>query len=116
MNEEQLGAAMLEKRRAEFLSGRLPPPPCDKSKEHNSPMPVDGYEILALLREMGPTTANKISERIDLSSKKIGAVLSKLSTMRFAEKIELQKYKTSTHVSTAWVYQAVEKGFRYGDQ
>ena len=89
--EEQIGRQMLALRRKEFKGGRVKMPPCDAERFSKSNMPLNGYEVLGLLRHEKIATAKQLSEQTHLTQKEIAYSLMALARFKLVEKLTLER-------------------------
>lgn len=114
-SEKALGEAMIEYEREDYKNGeRKSPLPIDLEKVHNSDLPIRAFEVLRLLRKLGPSTAGELAEHIDMTTGQIAASCNSLRMKKFLTKDELQKrgYCHYTQKETflgGWIYSAVPK-------
>lgn len=114
-SEQELGAAMIEYEREDYRNGeRKGPLPIDLEKVNNSDLPVRAFEVLRLLRKLGPSTAGELAEHIDMTTGQIAASCNSLRMKKFVTKDDMQKrgycHYTKKEVSIGgWVYTAVPK-------
>jgi hypothetical protein len=114
-SEQELGAAMIEYEREDYRNGeRKGPLPIDLEKVNNSDLPVRAFEVLRLLRKIGPSTAGQLAEHIDMPVNSIAASCNSLRLKKFVTKDDMQKrgycHYTKKEVSIGgWIYTAVPK-------
>jgi hypothetical protein len=112
-SEQTLGEAMISFERADYKNGvRSSPLPIDLEKVNNSDLPLRAFEVLRLLRWLGPSTAGQLVEHIDMPVNSIAASCNSLRLKKFVTKDDMQKRGwcsvTQTEIALGgWIYTAV---------